>query len=181
MPLVPTSHRWYDAVLLAVVVIVAAVGLVGMASHPAPSTSISIGTITGILRPEGMLPPAPNGTASIAGSCRNSTMWTDIGSPNNAAGPPFTTGETLSCFFFFPDSSMVHSGPNHSLYVLNVTLAEVSPPFVFIGEIPALQSCPPTGCDSYWVGLEFQLPSQPGTYNAVFVLLYTWVYIIPPS
>jgi hypothetical protein len=180
MPLVPTSHRWSDAVLVAVLVVVAAVGLVGIASHPTPPTSITIGTITSILSPEGMLPAAPNGTAPISGTCTNSTMWSDVGSPTDAVGPPFTTAETASCFFSFPDSSMVHSGPNHSLYYLNVTLAEVSPPFVFIGEIPWITSCPPSGCHFYEIGLEFQLPSQPGAYNVLFTLLYTWVYITPP-
>ncbi len=146
-----------------------------------PPDTVTIGRITAVFSPEGQSPTAPNGTATIAGTCMNSLSWTDVDLPNATTGPPFTTAMNVSCFFLFSDSGLYHSGQGDSTYLVNVTLAEVSSPFVFVQSIPYDTGCSPRGCPWQAVGQEFQLPSQPGTYSLVFTLLYTWVYLLPPS
>jgi len=184
LPMKPRLPAWQRSQGLALATVLCIVGVAGIAVivlHPIPPDRINIGTITTNFSPDGQSKAAPNGTATVDGTCTNSTSWTDDDSPNLTVGPPFKTAMNVSCVFVFLDSSLNHLGPNGSNYLVTVTFAEVSSPFVFVQSIPYETGCSPRGCPWQAVGQEFQMPSQPGTYNLVFTLLYTWVYLVPPS
>ena len=181
MPTASTNDRWNLPILVVLLLIVASVGVGSLILPSSRSDAITIGTIDVTFSPDGQGSAAPDGTATFYGTCPNSTSWDTIGAQTGPAGPPYTTGMNVYCYFTFPYSGLDHSGPKNSSYVVSITTAEVSSPFEFVQLVPFETGCPPTGCQFTALELEFQLPSEGGSYNLVFTLLYTWLYTQPPS
>jgi hypothetical protein len=181
MPLTPSADRWNIPVLVALLLIVATVGVGTLVFPSGPPHTITIGTIGVTFSPDGQGSAAPNGTATVNGTCPNSASWTTLGAQYGPAGPPYTTAMDVFCNFTFSDSSLGHSGPKNSTYFVSITTAEVSPPFEFVQLVPFASGCLPGGCHFTGFGLEFQLPNEGGTYNLEFTLLYTWYYAQPPT
>jgi len=177
MPPAPSAHRWYDAVLVVALVVVAMFGLVGIASHPAPVTTVTIGTITTLLVPAGNSTPAPNGTGPIGGDCTNSSYWFDNETPGGALGPPFAPNSTAGCLFAFPYTSYYHPPTNDSrAYLIGVGRVNVSAPFIYLRPDYQVGGPPPNQTSPEYTGAVFRFPSQPGTYDITFTVYYTWQY-----
>ncbi len=164
-------------------VLVATVGLVGIASHPTPPTTIIIGVISYDKVPAQNYTAAPNGILPLplgSQSCLNTSEWFQPEFPESQSGsygPPFLPDSNLPCGFYYPYSSYLHNATNATpAYTVFVPWdgVTISPPFVKLYGTSGCQNLPPINHNPDCSGIGFSLPSQPGTYDVTFTLLYHW-------